>query len=118
VLQTRTQTQGGSKRTDQARTHMVARVHGPPTPQDKFSVALPEFWFLFFFSSPSECRGFTRISEDSSEIAFLLVENYTLTAPSWFRLAREFLERSALQRFSVFLHLHRSGRVEAKKVGR
>lgn len=26
--------------------------------------------------SPSECKGITRISEDSSEIAFLLVENY------------------------------------------
>lgn len=32
------------------------------------------------FSSPSQCKGFTRISEDSSEIAFLLVENYTKTA--------------------------------------
>lgn len=28
------------------------------------------------FSSLTECKGFTRISEDSSEIAFLLVENY------------------------------------------
>lgn len=32
--------------------------------------------------SPSQCKGFTRISEDSSEIAFLLVENYTKTAHS------------------------------------
>lgn len=31
---------------------------------------------------PSKCKGFTRISEDSSEIAFLLVENYTMTAYS------------------------------------
>ena len=29
----------------------------------------------------SQCKGFTRISEDSSEIVFLLVENYQLTAP-------------------------------------
>lgn len=34
---------------------------------------------LFFFSS-SWCTGITHISEDSSEIAFLLVENYQLTA--------------------------------------
>ena len=32
--------------------------------------------------SSSQCKGFTRISEDSSEIAFLLVENYTKTAHS------------------------------------
>lgn len=32
--------------------------------------------------SLSKCKGFTRISEDSSEIAFLLVENYTMTAYS------------------------------------
>lgn len=47
---------------------------------------------LFFFSSPSECRGFTCISEDSSEITFLLVENYNLTAPVGSRPGREFLE--------------------------
>lgn len=28
------------------------------------------------FSSPSRCKGFTRVSEDSSETVFLLVENY------------------------------------------
>lgn len=27
-------------------------------------------------SSPSQCKGFTRVSEDSSETVFLLVENY------------------------------------------
>ena len=32
----------------------------------------PSSLFLF----PSKCRGFTCISEDSSEITFLLVENY------------------------------------------
>lgn len=40
----------------------------------------PQLFLLFFFSSPSQCRGFTCISEDSSEITFLLVENYNLTA--------------------------------------
>lgn len=40
----------------------------------------PKLFLLFFFSSPSQCRGFTCISEDSSEITFLLVENYNLTA--------------------------------------
>ncbi|KAI7197795.1 hypothetical protein KC363_g105 [Hortaea werneckii] len=32
--------------------------------------------------SSHPCKGFTHISEDSSEIAFLLVENYQLTASS------------------------------------
>lgn len=40
----------------------------------------PQLFLFFFFSSPSQCRGFTCISEDSSEITFLLVENYNLTA--------------------------------------
>jgi len=31
-------------------------------------------------SNSSECKGIKRISEDSSEIVFLLVENYQLTA--------------------------------------
>lgn len=30
----------------------------------------------FFFSSPSRCTGITSSSEDSSELWFLLVENY------------------------------------------
>ncbi|KAL2178976.1 uncharacterized protein P884DRAFT_111042 [Thermothelomyces heterothallicus CBS 202.75] len=50
-----------------------------------------------FFLFPSECRGFTCISEDSSEITFLLVENYNLTAPSWLRPAGEFLEHHSRQ---------------------
>lgn len=37
--------------------------------------------------SPSLCRGITCISEDSSEIMFLLVENYNLTAPLRMRFA-------------------------------
>lgn len=42
--------------------------------------------------SPSKCKGFTRISEDSSEIAFLLVENYTMTAHFGLRIGMEFLK--------------------------
>ena len=40
----------------------------------------------------SQCKGFTYISEDSSEITFLLVENYQLTAPIGLRIGREFLD--------------------------
>lgn len=36
--------------------------------------------------------GFTHNSEDSSEFAFLLVENYTMTAPAGLRPGRESLE--------------------------
>lgn len=50
--------------------------------------------------SPSLCRGITCISEDSSEIMFLLVENYNLTAPWRFglvlRASGEFLDHSTL----------------------
>ena len=42
--------------------------------------------------SPSKCKGFTRISEDSSEIAFLLVENYTKTARIGPWIGAEFLD--------------------------
>lgn len=38
------------------------------------------------------CTGFTQYSEGSPEYAFLLVENYNMTTPSWLRLARESLE--------------------------
>ena len=48
--------------------------------------------FLFLFLSPSGCKGSKRISEDSSEIAFLLVENYSMTALSGLRIRKEFLE--------------------------
>lgn len=45
--------------------------------------------------SSSLCSGITHISEDSSEIVYLLVENFNLTAPecepSWFA-CREFLD--------------------------
>jgi len=66
-------------------------VHRPPSVNYKVSRWPPEFSSSSFFS-PSRCRGFTCISEDSSEITFLLVENYNLTAPSWPRPAGEFLE--------------------------
>ena len=40
--------------------------------------------FYFFFSpSPSKCMGLTSISEDSSEISFLLVENYNYDHSLW-----------------------------------
>ena len=38
------------------------------------------FALALLFDAASECKGITHISEDSSEIAFLLVENYQLTA--------------------------------------
>ena len=41
---------------------------------------------------PSQCTGSTLISEDSSEIAFLLVENYQLTASVGLRIGREYLD--------------------------
>ncbi len=44
--------------------------------------------------SPSKCKGFTRISEDSSEIAFLLVENYFMTTRYGLRFVSEFLKNS------------------------
>jgi len=53
-----------------AQTNHTPYISGSPIPK----------FLLFFFSSPSQCRGFTCISEDSSEITFLLVENYNLTA--------------------------------------
>jgi len=56
-----------------------AHVHRP----SRLPIYFPlpsQLFLLFFFSSPSQCRGFTCISEDSSEITFLLVENYNLTA--------------------------------------
>ena len=53
-------------------------THRPP-PANYLSLCTPAPSFqssLFLFFSPSKCRGFTCISEDSSEITFLLVENY------------------------------------------
>jgi len=38
---------------------------------------------LLSFSPPSKCSGFTLTSEDSSEVAFLLVENYNYDRSSW-----------------------------------
>ena len=43
--------------------------------------------------SLSKCKGFTRISEDSSEIAFLLVENYFMTTRYGLRFVSEFLKK-------------------------
>jgi hypothetical protein len=41
----------------------------------------PFSFLLLFF--PSWCTGFKRYSEDSSEYAFLLVENYTFDYSIW-----------------------------------
>ena len=55
------------------------------------------------FRNASECKGSTHISEDSSEIAFLLVENYQLTTSVGLRVGREYLEHIILS--SVHLAL-------------
>ncbi len=69
----------------------------PPAPsafsamrQHKYLLEPPDH----FLSSSSRCKGSTHISEDSSEIAFLLVENYQLTAPVGLRIGREFLNHT------------------------
>lgn len=41
----------------------------------------PNLDFFLSFPSPSLCKGVKRYSEDSSEYAFLLVENLILTTP-------------------------------------
>ncbi len=51
------------------------------------------------------CKGSTHISEDSSEIAFLLVENYQLTAPVGLRIGREFLEHIVRDRIAPFFFI-------------
>lgn len=53
----------------------------PPTNDYLFSPAFPPFGLFFSFLSPSLCTGVKRYSEDSSEYAFLLVENFYLTTP-------------------------------------
>ena len=52
----------------------------------------PDHELLHSANRCSECTGSTHISEDSSEIAFLLVENYQLTASVGLRIGREYLE--------------------------
>jgi hypothetical protein len=66
-------------------------THPASAKADYKNFQLPRSFLLLFLSSSSECTGITRISEDSSEIAFLLVENYQLTAPVGLRIGREFL---------------------------
>jgi hypothetical protein len=46
--------------------------------------------------SLSQCKGSTLTSEDSSEVAFLLVENYQLTASVGLRIGREYLDTLVL----------------------
>jgi hypothetical protein len=52
----------------------------------------------FLFSS-FECTGFKYTSEDSSEVTFLLVENYQLTTPVGLRIGREFLNKTSMKTF-------------------
>jgi hypothetical protein len=54
----------------------------------------------FLFSS-FECTGFKYTSEDSSEVTFLLVENYQLTTPVGLRIGREFLDKNLNEDFLV-----------------
>lgn len=68
-----------ARRPPQVEQARFAHVHRPAS-LPIYSLSPPKLFLLFFFSSPSQCRGFTCISEDSSEITFLLVENYNLTA--------------------------------------
>lgn len=65
--------------TDHYRTYMYTRNSNP----------LP---LLLSFLLQSQCTGFTLASEISIEAAFLLVENYQLTAPVGPRIGRESLE--------------------------
>ena len=58
----------------------------------------PFFWV-------SKCTGFTYISEDSSEITFLLVENYQLTALVGLRIGKEFLDNPQSLRDTLFISL-------------
>lgn len=68
-----------ARRPPQVEQARFAHVHRPARFPIYF-LSPPQLFLFFFFSSPSQCRGFTCISEDSSEITFLLVENYNLTA--------------------------------------
>jgi len=104
------------ERTDNWQPHRhLQTCTDQPTPSIKPPAARQNF-LLFSFSSPSKCRGFTCISEDSSEITFLLVENYNLTAPVGSIPDREFLAPIRFRKeFSLSLHLHRSARTEARK---
>jgi hypothetical protein len=45
-------------------------------------------------------KGVIHLREALAESGFLLVENYTLTAPTWVRLGREFLEHFSFGIFS------------------
>jgi hypothetical protein len=55
------------------------------------------------FLPASECKGIKCISEDSSEIIFLLVENYQLTAPVG--LSKKIANRESLEPSLLFFSL-------------
>jgi hypothetical protein len=61
----------------------------------------PQLSPLLFLSFPSWCKGFMRDSEDSSESALLLIENYySLTASTGLRIGWEFLYKNRRDSFS------------------
>ena len=62
-------------------------VRTPPSTPCLFAQSLTR-WLL------NRCTGFTYINEDSSEITFLLVENYQLTASVGLRIGWESLENT------------------------
>ena len=80
-------------------TDRRSRVCGRETPKLRLNIRflynfsyLSSCFSLSSFPSSTLCTGITHSSEDSSELAFLLVENYTLTTPAGLRVGREFLE--------------------------
>ena len=87
---------------------------GPVQPasllQNRFDVAVRQ---KIPFCSPSQCTGFTYISEDSSEITFLLVENYQLTALVGLRIGKEFLDTI----HHVVIPFHQSGFASPRSPG-
>lgn len=48
-----------------------------------------------FFAKPSQCTGINCSSEERSELSFLLVENYQLTASVGLTVDREFLAKKS-----------------------
>ena len=68
--------------------------------------APPRATLPFPLFSPSKCRGFTCISEDSSEITFLLVENYIPDRSLLASAGRGIFRKLPFGDFFAF-HLHR-----------
>lgn len=69
----------------------------------KTRLPLLSFDFFFPFLLHPSARALSISVKQSAESGFLLVENYTLTAPTWVRLGREFLEPFLLESFLSLL---------------